>query len=391
MTEMFRVLFVSDHFEPSIGGGSTYNAELTRRIAERGHTVHIVTPRSRDSPRTEAREGVSITRLGSEDIMGRAAFATLSTAFVMRILHSYDIVHGETFVAAVPSGIAGRVCNRPSMLTVYEVFAEQWRDYLPDRKVLARLYRLGERTTLRLDHDRYVAISDYTARRLEQQGVDRKLITMVHPGVDYNFWNRSAANPEKFRELNALGEGPVYSSFGRAGISKGFGYLLEAARLVFAQKPDSRLFLVLNEGDQFHALERMIFDSKDLRKHVVLKSRLPRTELRDAIAGSDLVAVPSLSEGFGFVVAETCAMGTPIVATNVGAIPEVVSGRHTLVSPADPVALATAILGGLDGQLHQTPIRKFSWAETTDQYERLFRHVTMQATTDIGRHESWRI
>jgi len=55
-----------------------------------------------------------------------------------------------------------------------------------------------------------------------------------------------------------------------------------------------------------------------------------RSELPSYIAASDCIVVPSLSEGFGFAAAESCAMGKLIVASNVASLPEVVSGKFYL-------------------------------------------------------------
>ena len=373
MAEVLRVLVVATSYEPSIGGSSTFQWELTRRIAQRGHTVHVLTPRLKGLPRTERKEGVLMTRLGPEGKVNRASFTLLATIHASRILRSYDIILGETFVGAIPSAMAARICNRPSILTVYEVFDNQWTGYLPNRRVLAESYKLVEKNLLRLQHDQYVALSNYTGKRLVRCGIDPKKIKVVPPGIDYGFWENSLARPERFRETQGIGERQVYSSFGRSGISKGFDYLLAAAKLVAAQRPDSRLYLVLNEGDLFAGLVRMIARSKDLREHVILGKSLTRTELRDVIAGSTFVVVPSLSEGFGFAVAETCALGTPIVATNAGSIPEVISGKHRLVEPANSIALAKAIVSGLDGLWNKTPNRRFEWDTTVDRYENLIR------------------
>ena len=62
---------------------------------------------------------------------------------------------------------------------------------------------------------------------------------------------------------------------------------------------------------------------------------MSRSELQSYIAASDCIVVPSLSESFGFAAAEACAMGKPIVASNVASLPEVVSARFILIEPGD--------------------------------------------------------
>jgi len=200
-------------------------------------------------------------------------------------------------------------------------------------------------------------------------------VSVIYGGVDYEFWSAQEAQPSRFREKYGLGDRFVYCAFGRAGISKGFQYLIEAAKRVAQVMPSSRLFLVLNEGELKSALIEMVRSSSVLSEHIVLESALTREGLRDAIAGSDLAVVPSLSEGFGFSVAEACAVGTPVVATKAGSIPEVISGRHLLVPPGDPAELANAILRGASGDWDYLPRKRFDWEETARRYEEVFRQI----------------
>lgn len=55
--------------------------------------------------------------------------------------------------------------------------------------------------------------------------------------------------------------------------------------------------------------------------------------------------LPSHAEGFGFAIAEVCAMERPLITTNVAAIPEVVSGEIIFVEPGAPQQIADSILG----------------------------------------------
>jgi glycosyltransferase involved in cell wall biosynthesis len=71
-----------------------------------------------------------------------------------------------------------------------------------------------------------------------------------------------------------------------------------------------------------------------------------RRDLSDVIAAADLVVLPSVAEAFGLVVTEALYLGTPIVATHVGGIPEIVEDGvdGVLVPPADSKALADAVV-----------------------------------------------
>jgi len=70
-----------------------------------------------------------------------------------------------------------------------------------------------------------------------------------------------------------------------------------------------------------------------------------RNDVADWYAAADVVVLPSLSEGFPFVVLEALAMSRPVVATNVNGVPEIIHDGSTglLVPPRNPQALEAAI------------------------------------------------
>ena len=112
------------------------------------------------------------------------------------------------------------------------------------------------------------------------------------------------------------------------------------------------------------------------------------------IAASDLLILPSVAEAFGLVLAEALFLGTPVVATKVGGIPEIVSDGldGILVPPADSDALADAIMELLNnderrqrmaGAGRQKILTKFGFEEMVRSYEILYAHLT-RAETDKG-------
>ena len=119
----------------------------------------------------------------------------------------------------------------------------------------------------------------------------------------------------------------------------------------------------------FETLANRIRGSHALANHVILKSDLKLIELRDALSSADCVVVPSLSEGFGFAIAEAGAMGKPVIASDVGSVPEVVSGKNILVPSRDSKALADAIARGYNGDWNSAPLKQFRWDTTLDKYE----------------------
>jgi glycosyltransferase involved in cell wall biosynthesis len=191
---------------------------------------------------------------------------------------------------------------------------------------------------------------------------------VIHCGVDAAF--RPAPPSGILRhKLGLSPEAFLVVYYGRPGLTKGVDVLLRAAPLL----PNAHLALILADEPrpQYLALRRLVADLPN----VTLLPSLPRAELIEHLLDASCVVVPSRTEGFGLTAAESCALGLPVVATTAGSLPEVVSGRHVLVEPGSPSALAEGILRVQRGEWIETPLKTFPWKTMVAKYEQLYREV----------------
>jgi glycosyltransferase involved in cell wall biosynthesis len=162
-----------------------------------------------------------------------------------------------------------------------------------------------------------------------------------------NACQAASVTPSQMRRTSqALGlepSQPVITLVGRLSPEKGAQYLLQAAPQVLAAQSAAR-FLIVGEGPQRAELEAL---TRRLGLAGAVRFLGYRDDVSVLLALSSVVVVPSLREAFGLILLEAMAQARPVVATRVGGIPEVVEDGLTgrLVPPADPVALAQAILG----------------------------------------------
>lgn len=138
----------------------------------------------------------------------------------------------------------------------------------------------------------------------------------------------------------AAASGPVVF-FGRLARSKGADTLIEAlARL----GPAAPRCLVIGRGDDEPTLRRLVH-AHGLGDKVELVQWRSKAELARTLAHARMAVLPSREESFGNAIAESMAVGVPLVSTRAGSIPELVEPDRTglLVAPGDAVALATAM------------------------------------------------
>lgn len=130
---------------------------------------------------------------------------------------------------------------------------------------------------------------------------------------------------------------------GRFHPSKGQDVLLRALPAVRERFPGARLEF-LGGGPTLEECRRLA-EELGVEAAVTFRGTVPRDEVARRLAAAAVAAVPSRSEAFGMVNVEAMAVGTPVVASRAGGIPEVVrdgeEGR--LVPPGDPAALAAAL------------------------------------------------
>ena len=180
----------------------------------------------------------------------------------------------------------------------------------------------------------------------------------------------------KIRRKLKIDDAFVYMSFGRPGISKGIEYLIQAVPLISQKIHNSKLLLILAKEpkDRYENIVKMINYFK-IEDKMLLLDPVPREELPNYIAASDCVVVPSLSEGFGFTAAEACAMGKPVVATDVASLPEVVSGKYVLVEPRNPEAIAEGVEKVYKGEVEDKGKKVFSWDECVEKYLEVYQSL----------------
>lgn len=195
-----------------------------------------------------------------------------------------------------------------------------------------------------------VAARDYDA--------DPTRVRAIPNGCDATIFHpQSRADARAALGIDPDAELVVY--VGRLVPEKGLRELLDAMATLAPQRPKLQLALV-GDGPMRAELDARI--AADPALHVRLPGAQGPHEVARWMAASDLVTLPSYSEGHPNVLVEALACGRPVVATPVGGIPEVVDADCGLLVPArDPAALAGGLRDALDRPWDETALsRRFS-------------------------------
>lgn len=371
-----NLLFVLEYYPPHIGGVEIVFKNLCQGLACRGHTVTVVTSRLAGTKSFEIVDGVIIHRVRVPQMGTRYWFTFLSIPQVIKYARRADIVHTTTYNGAIPAWLASKLFRKRCIITVHEILGGMWQNFPGISGFSAKLHQLFERLIVSLPFDGFVSVSEYTKGSLKHLGVSDMKITVVYNGIDQSLFNPTRVNNNKVRQQLNLKDEFIYIYYGRPGISKGVRYLIQAVPLISKQISRAKLILLLaNEPKSGYKNIKNMIKELNIEKDIILLGSVPRAELPYYIAASDCVVVPSLSEGFGFTAAEACAMGKPVVASNVASLPEVVSGKYILVEPRNPEAIAEGIRKIYRGEIKSSPKKLFSWEDCIDRYLNVYQEV----------------
>ena len=162
---------------------------------------------------------------------------------------------------------------------------------------------------------------------------------------------------------------------GRLVPKKGFADLVEAVRILVSSGIDVEVELA-GDGDERERLTEQI-ERLGLADRIRLLGPLTQAEVRELLARSDVFAAPCIEaadgniDGLPTVVLEAMACGTPVVATAVSGLPEVVHDGVTgiLLAPGDPASLAVALRGIAQGEVDIVALSRGARALIEEQFD----------------------
>jgi glycosyltransferase involved in cell wall biosynthesis len=202
-----------------------------------------------------------------------------------------------------------------------------------DSTLKKTLYKLVDHLMLRLT-DRLICVSERDFGLGVQAGVvDPNRTVVIRNGIDIGRY--------KYHGSRRPRDQKVVGTIGRLHLQKGHIYLLEAARSVLQEYP-SVIFQIIGSGELERELRNKARDS-GIAQHVDFLGA--RTDIPELLSNMDLFVLPSLWEGLPITLLEAMASHTPIIATDIDGVSEVIEhNRDGLLVPArSPDHLADAI------------------------------------------------
>ncbi|MBI4438618.1 glycosyltransferase family 4 protein [Candidatus Woesearchaeota archaeon] len=371
---------------------------FAKELVRQGHHVVAVAPHDGDAELEEVLDGVRIFRFryffpvswqrlsygpGIPTNISRSLFALLQAPFfvVSQILASRrvandfkpDVVHAHW---AFPQGLAARFTGFPYVVNFYG-----------GELVMARRFRLVWLLNYIVDRSfRSFTVTNYYVRFIREMGVRRPL-GAVPLGVDISSFRPDVSGAGEVRRKFCRDGELMVLFVGRLVERKGPDYLVDAFQRVVGVVSNARL-VVVGGGPMLDSL-RAQASSLGISDRVVFAGEIPNAELPKYYCACDLFVLPSIvdrhgdREGQGVVYAEAMACRKPVIGTNTGGIPDVISPKvGLLVREKDSEDLAAGIVkllkdSGLRDRMGQNAYKlvheRFAWDKIAREYVKVFR------------------
>ncbi len=339
-----KILFVAwrDLANPLAGGSEVLIDRLASGLLDRGHDVALLC----GAPASPRPYSVRVSG-GQYSQYLRAPLEYLRHFRGCDLV--VDVANGVPFFAAVWR-------RKPVLCLVNHIHTEHWGQWFPEP--LAGLGRRMEPAALRRAYRRclFMAVSPSTAASLEAVGVEGDRIRIVHNGTDV---------PEQIQPKSPE---PLFLSLGRLVPHKRLDLLLEAWEQV-RPRVGGRL-VIAGSGPEAARLSSMAGEG------VELVGQVSDEEKHRLLSGAWLLLHPAMMEGWGLVVMEAAAVGTPTVGFRVRGVSDSVVHGQTGMLATSPEAfvqhwMTLARDAGLRAQLGRSARERaasFSWSGTVDAF-----------------------
>jgi glycosyltransferase involved in cell wall biosynthesis len=344
------ILCWRDPLSPKAGGGEVYLHEQAKFWVRQGCEVTWVAERYAGSSREEVLDGIRIVRRGR----GLFVFAAVPIWYLLESSRRYD------FIIDVMNGIpffSPLYSMKPKVCLIYHVHAQHFRDELPRAVANIAVWMESKLVPLVYRFTRFVTISESTRQELRRLAISNLPIAMIHSGVPSNHVpGRKAAQP-------------TVLYLGRVRQYKQIRKLLDAFAVVKATVADARL-IVVGTGDD---LADLVAETRARGiPDVVFLGRVDEATKIRLMQEAWVFGMPSRVEGWGIVVIEAAACGTPAVAYDVNGLRDCILDRTTGFLSRDDAAFAENLLTilsdeDLRGRMSSAAVAwasQFSWERT---------------------------
>jgi glycosyltransferase involved in cell wall biosynthesis len=356
-----RILWFNwkDIKHPEAGGAEIYTHEIAERIVEKGHEITLFTSEFQGSESEDEINGVRVVRQGTILNPLNSVYRN-AKKFYKKYGNRYDVVVDEINTRPF---LTPKFVDKPIIALIHQLAREYWDYKMPLPLSFIGKHFLEGRWLSPYKNVKTITVSESTKRDLVEMGFND--ISIVPNGIDGKPLRRV---PKKEDEFTAI-------FVGRLTPTK----MPEEAIEAFLRVGEGKLW-VIGRGELEGKLRRKYESEK-----VVFRGFLPEEEKRELMKRSHVILVPGIREGWGRVVIEANAVGTPAIGYDIpGLRDSIKDGYNGLLCNPSPEAMAEKMMllkddSGLRKELSENSLKwakNFDWGKSTEEFMNILKEVS---------------
>ena len=303
LSSVKTVYLFTPKYPPSRGGASTFYSNMISTTNDRVN-YFVVTEHHSNEPTVSRQENASIYRILPQNSLIPSYFRVLLEVILLLIVSAYVIIREDIDIIHTHASSFSVI----SLAVVSMVFRVPLAYDCQDEAFRPWIVRMGYRPVW------FSCASNIDEILMRNSVPEDRIIRLPVVSPEYVRKYREISEPEKISNILYIGS---------VREAKGIFCLLEAFEIIRERGFDLRLTIIGDGPDRDELEERCV--EAGLSKYVTFTGSLSHTETMRRLAESDILVLPSKSEGLSRVVLEAQDVGTPVVATAVGGIPDAIS------------------------------------------------------------------
>lgn len=295
---------------PLAGGAEIYFQEIFKRIVKMGHSVTQLAVKFDSAPEYEIIDGIKIIRIGSKNTFNFAVYRRLNQILKQ---DNYDIVIDD--LNKIPF-YSPWLTSKPVLALMMHLF-RQSIFFEVSFPLASYVYLMESLIPWCYRHTNFATLSDSSKQDLIKMGIKADRITVIPPGIDLQIYCPDWTKKEKNLILHA----------GRLKRYKSVDHLLSATYRLSQKRKDFKV-VIIGDGDDLPRLKNL---SKQLKieDYITFTGYLAENEKLGYYQQATVLVENSIKEGWGMIVIEANACGTPVVAARSPGLKDAVLDQKT--------------------------------------------------------------
>jgi glycosyltransferase involved in cell wall biosynthesis len=336
-----NILYVTQWYGSSGGGGEVVFHNLASGMAKRGHRVDVVCAKTA-TPVEHSDEDVTIhsiepaLELPPPSLRQNARFiinAIKKGTYIVK-QKNIEVIHANNLASVIAGSILSKIKRKPLVISIHDIFStsspEHWKNWIAQDPKISRttsfIAPLVEKITVKTPSSMIHTVSDTTREDLIRFGAKAGKIQVIPNGLNLNNYDHCSTRNASYQNLILF--------IGRLVFYKNMDVVIRSFIDVVKNVRDVRLVIV-GDGPMLSKWQKMS-TNLGLNNSIIFTGHASEDKKIGLLKSCSALVLPSFVEGFGLVILESFAMKKPVLVANVKPLSEIVSdGIDGFVLPVD--------------------------------------------------------